>query len=44
MDSPDNIKVELNDSRKKNVNIKGIESINSGIKIIRANKSGLIKT
>ena len=41
MDSPDNIKVELNDSRKKNVNIKGIESINSGIKIIRAKEESL---
>ena len=29
------IKVELNDSKKKNVNIKDIEPVGNGIKVIR---------
>ena len=35
MNSPDFVKVELNDSRKKNISFKDIEPVGAGIKVIR---------
>ena len=35
------IKVELNDSKKKNANIKDIEPVGNGIKVIRQKKPSI---